>query len=219
MHDRNGNLLAKGDVVLVEAEVVDLSAGPDYCNVTVKTVDGRRPDGSRETVSAINTGVLTLFRKAPAVGVLLAALLAITASGCASASAGVMTDADHATVATELAFVSLNDAGSGVVWQPLDDRPTPAPDPSPAPRPFTGKAVDISNGSTNRVVVAPVEITYADDVCSDGSCSSGEFGDRPRRPLVRGAAGVARGVGFLGRVANRARPIRRIGGFLFRRCC
>lgn len=149
----------------------------------------------------------------------LGLFLAVACSGCSTADAGVLTEADRATVATELAFVSLNDAGSGVVWQPLDDRTTPAPDPSPAPRPFTGKAVDISNGSTNRVVVAPVEITYADDVCSDGSCSSVEFGDRPRRPLVRGEAGVARGVGFLGRVANRARPIRRIGGFLFRRGC
>lgn len=149
----------------------------------------------------------------------LGLFLAVACSGCSSADAGVLTDADRANVAAELAFVSIDDGGSGVVWKPLDDRPTPAPDPSPAPRPFTGRAVDISNNPSNRTIVAPVEIHYADDVCSDGSCSSGEFGDRPRRPLVRGAAGVARGVGFIGRVVNRARPIRRIGGFLFRRRC
>lgn len=71
MHDRNGTPLRQGDTVLVEAEITALYEGEDYCNVTLKTVDGRRPDGNRETISAINTGVLVLSKRAaPAVPVL-----------------------------------------------------------------------------------------------------------------------------------------------------
>jgi hypothetical protein len=63
MHDRNGTQLKKGDVVLIEAVVTELYTGEDYCNVSLKTVDGRRPDGLKETVSAINTGVLVLHER------------------------------------------------------------------------------------------------------------------------------------------------------------
>ena len=63
MHDKNGTELKKGDRVLIEAEIVELSTGSDYCNVTVETVTGRRPDGAKERVSAINTGVLTLLER------------------------------------------------------------------------------------------------------------------------------------------------------------
>lgn len=58
MHDRNGQLLAKGDKVIVEAVITDLSATEDYCNVTLETVYGRRPDGAKEHIHAINTGVV-----------------------------------------------------------------------------------------------------------------------------------------------------------------
>lgn len=60
MHDKNGTELKKGDVVLVPAVITELQAGEDYCNVTIQSVHGRRPDGSKETISAINTGVLVL---------------------------------------------------------------------------------------------------------------------------------------------------------------
>lgn len=60
MHDRNGTPLKKGDIVTITAQITDLGVAEDYCNVTVKTVDGRRPDGQPETISAINTGVLVL---------------------------------------------------------------------------------------------------------------------------------------------------------------
>lgn len=60
MHDRQGNLLRKGDYVLILARVEELTPGEDYCNVTVETVHGRRPDGQRERISAINTAVLDL---------------------------------------------------------------------------------------------------------------------------------------------------------------
>lgn len=161
-----------------------------------------------------------------AVGLLLfGAFLMVACSGCSTADAGIVTEADRALVASELAFVSLNDGGSGVVWRPLDDaKPTPAPDPAPVPRPFTGsKTVAITNGAASRIVDGvlgdPVDISYS-PACADGSCGlcDGEFGDRPR-PVVRAVGGIGRGLGALGRGINRARPIRRIGGFLFRRRC
>lgn len=58
MHDANGTPLVKGDKVLIPAVITDLSAGEEFCNVTVETTLGRRPDGSKEKISAINTGVL-----------------------------------------------------------------------------------------------------------------------------------------------------------------
>lgn len=60
MHDKNGTPLKKGDVVLIPAVVKDLQAGDEYCNVSLESVHGRRPDGLKETVYAINTGVLVL---------------------------------------------------------------------------------------------------------------------------------------------------------------
>lgn len=60
MHDSNGTPLKKGDVVLIPAVITELHGGEDFCNVTVKTTHGRRPDGMPETISAINTGVLVL---------------------------------------------------------------------------------------------------------------------------------------------------------------
>lgn len=64
MHDRNGTPLKKGDIVTITAEITDLYATEEYCNVSLKTVDGRRPDGSKETIGAINTAVMVLQAKA-----------------------------------------------------------------------------------------------------------------------------------------------------------
>lgn len=58
MHDANGTPLKPGDKVLIPAVVVAVSPGPDYCNVTLKTTLGRKPDGQQETLSAINTAQL-----------------------------------------------------------------------------------------------------------------------------------------------------------------
>lgn len=58
MHDANGRPLAKGDRVLIPATITQLSPGEDYCNVSVESELGRRPDGAKERISAINTGVL-----------------------------------------------------------------------------------------------------------------------------------------------------------------
>lgn len=64
MHDRNGSTLKKGDIVLIPAIITDLHGGEDFCNVSVETVHGRRPDGHKEQISAINTGVLVLHESA-----------------------------------------------------------------------------------------------------------------------------------------------------------
>ena len=58
MHDARGNALKKGDLVLIPAVVTELYATEDYCNVSLTTQIGRRPDGQKESICAINTGVL-----------------------------------------------------------------------------------------------------------------------------------------------------------------
>lgn len=60
MHDKNGKPLKVGDIVVVECVVKDVSTTPDYCNCTLETVHGRRPDGQKERFSAINTAVVVL---------------------------------------------------------------------------------------------------------------------------------------------------------------
>jgi hypothetical protein len=59
MHDANGTQLNVGDKVLIPCVIKSLSVGtPDYCNVSVETTLGRRPDGNKESFSAINTAQL-----------------------------------------------------------------------------------------------------------------------------------------------------------------
>jgi len=58
MHDRIGRELKVGDTVVILATVTDLSPTPDYCNVSLDTVYGRKPDDAKETIGAINTNVL-----------------------------------------------------------------------------------------------------------------------------------------------------------------
>lgn len=57
-HDANGNPLKVGDVVVLRAKITALCEGEEYCNVTIESEHGRRPDGAKETLSSINTGVL-----------------------------------------------------------------------------------------------------------------------------------------------------------------
>lgn len=58
MHDRKGRPLQVGDIVLVPARVAEISAQTDdFCNVTLESLYGRRPDGQKERICAINTGV------------------------------------------------------------------------------------------------------------------------------------------------------------------
>lgn len=60
MHDRNGTPLKKGDVVLIPAVITELHATEDYCNVSLQSLYGRRPDDAKEYFGAINTGVMVL---------------------------------------------------------------------------------------------------------------------------------------------------------------
>lgn len=64
MHDANGTPLKVGDKVMIPCEITYLSEStPDYCNVTVQTELGRRPDGHKESFSAINTAQLVLIQR------------------------------------------------------------------------------------------------------------------------------------------------------------
>ncbi len=58
MHDAKGRELKVGDTVLIPAKITSLAPGEEYCNVSAKSLFGRRPDGAKETFSAINTGVM-----------------------------------------------------------------------------------------------------------------------------------------------------------------
>lgn len=151
-----------------------------------------------------------------------------TSPGCTSAKAGVVTEADRVNVAAELAYASM-ESGGGVIWQPIDDRPAnpPAPVPIPAPSPVPSRSVPTSfvkptnaetlmsiDGGGGHVVEVSMRGECADGVCDPGGASYGD--DAPRRPILNGARVVGRGVGAFFR---NVRPIRRIGGFLFRRRC
>lgn len=64
MHDRNGVELKNGDIVFIPAVINSLTPGEDYCNVSLVSVLGRRPDGMKEQIYAINTGVVVLYERA-----------------------------------------------------------------------------------------------------------------------------------------------------------
>ena len=61
MHDANGTILKRGDTVLIPAVITELHPTEDFCNVSLETVLGRRPDGDKERFSAINTAVTVKF--------------------------------------------------------------------------------------------------------------------------------------------------------------
>jgi hypothetical protein len=58
MHDAKGRPLNVGDIVLIPATITVLHPTEEYCNVTATSMLGRRPDGAKETIHAINTGVM-----------------------------------------------------------------------------------------------------------------------------------------------------------------
>lgn len=57
MHDAKGRPLKAGDLVLVPCRIKQTYATEDFCNVTLESVYGRRPDGMVETIGGINTAV------------------------------------------------------------------------------------------------------------------------------------------------------------------
>lgn len=64
MHDRNGTPLKVGDIVSIEYRIESTSPGEDYCNISAKSVAGRKPDGQPEYFSG-NAAVCVLQRHAP----------------------------------------------------------------------------------------------------------------------------------------------------------
>lgn len=56
-HDVNNNLLEVGDEVIVRAKVTSIQTGEEYCNVTIQSVNGRKPDGMQE-MFCLNAAVL-----------------------------------------------------------------------------------------------------------------------------------------------------------------
>ena len=64
MHDKNGTELAVGDRVAIFGTITQLcTSTEEYCNVTVTTDYGRRPDGDKSAFSAINTAQLVLVER------------------------------------------------------------------------------------------------------------------------------------------------------------
>jgi hypothetical protein len=50
-HDHSGNELKVGDRVHIECVVASVSPGTDFCNVTVETAHGRKPDNQVQTIT------------------------------------------------------------------------------------------------------------------------------------------------------------------------
>ncbi len=58
-HDVNGKMLKEGDVVMIPAKVKTVNPGDDFCNLTVESIHGRKPDGTKETMT-LNAAVVEL---------------------------------------------------------------------------------------------------------------------------------------------------------------
>jgi hypothetical protein len=67
-HDVRGNVLKVGDTVVLVLKVTDLASSEDFCNAVLESVHGRRPDGEKETLCSINTGVLERIPEGMVVG-------------------------------------------------------------------------------------------------------------------------------------------------------
>lgn len=63
MHDRNGTLLKKGDIVILEGVIEELTGGEDYCNVTIKATGNVRPNPTRFDLHTVNTGEVCLVHR------------------------------------------------------------------------------------------------------------------------------------------------------------
>lgn len=63
MHDRNGTALKVGDVVSIDYIITDVSPGPDHCNICARSVEGRKPDGLKESFAG-NSAVAVLQKSA-----------------------------------------------------------------------------------------------------------------------------------------------------------
>lgn len=55
MHDAKGRELEIGDIVIVPCRVESVSPGAEFCNVSIRTLGGRLPDGQTNYYGDINT--------------------------------------------------------------------------------------------------------------------------------------------------------------------
>lgn len=118
MHDKNGTELKVGDLVLVPAKITSLNSGEDYCNVSIETLHGRRPDGAKETMGAINTGVLVLHerpdeKKAEAGFALLPVILILALLGGVGVASGAVKYAPAAKYKVAINPASLTKGNPG----------------------------------------------------------------------------------------------------------
>lgn len=65
-HDKNGSLIQKGDRVLIECEVQEVSESLEYCNIKVKPVIPMPGINASDCVSWINTRQALLLGKGEA---------------------------------------------------------------------------------------------------------------------------------------------------------
>lgn len=63
-HDKHGKLIEVGDEVVLRGKVTQVSAGEEYCNVTIETAP-MFPHTELGIMSAINTRQLELVGKGP----------------------------------------------------------------------------------------------------------------------------------------------------------
>lgn len=61
-HDRDGNVLEPGDFVVVRCVVNSITTGEEFCNLTLESIEGRKPDGYKETL-CINANVVEKIHK------------------------------------------------------------------------------------------------------------------------------------------------------------
>jgi hypothetical protein len=61
-HDKHGNKLNSGDIVIVRFTVKDVYDGTDYCNLSLETVDPMYP-GENKTALTLNTQQVELERE------------------------------------------------------------------------------------------------------------------------------------------------------------
>ena len=59
MHDHLGKPLKRGDLVLVPMIIDQVHPNPDFCNITLRTVQKRKPDGYRDVFT---TNANVVFR-------------------------------------------------------------------------------------------------------------------------------------------------------------
>ena len=80
-HDKNGQLLAVGDKVTIEAVVTSVQTGEEYCNVGVETIEPMFP-GEHKTGITLNAKQVIKAVVAAIVAFVMLSLVAPSDAGC-----------------------------------------------------------------------------------------------------------------------------------------